>query len=79
MPFCTPGERISKWSQVDINVDKPWADFGITNLKELAEAMTKGDMLFFGGTRLVKISPGSIGSMLIAHDWGNDLTWGYPP
>ena len=77
--FCSPGEWISKWSQVVIDADKSWESFGITNLKELAEAMTKGNMIFFDGTRLVKISPGSIGTNLISHDWGNDPTWGYPP
>lgn len=79
MGFSSPGEWISKWSQVDIDADKSWQDFGTMDLKELVATMTKGDMIFFDGTRLVRISPGSIGMCLIAHDWGNDPTWGYPP
>jgi len=77
--FCTPGEEIAKWSQVDIDADKDWGAFGITNLKELAAAMNKGDMLFFDSTKLLKITPGSIGTNLTTHDIGNDPTWEYPP
>lgn len=79
MSFVSPTVTASKISEVDIDCDKPWVGFGITNLKELAATMTKGDMLFFDSTRLVKISPGSIGSILTTHDWGNDPTWEYPP
>ena len=67
----------SKLSDVEIDNDKDWAAFGITNLKELASSMTKGDILFFGGAKLEKLSPGSIGSMLTSHDLGNDPTWSY--
>ena len=48
-----------------------------TNLKQVAEDMAKGDTAFFDGTRLIRIIPGSIGSMLTTHDFGNDPTWSY--
>lgn len=79
MSFVSPTVTASKISEVDIDCDKPWEAFGITSLKELAAAMAKGDMLFFGGAALVKISPSSIGSILTTHDFGNDPTWEYPP
>lgn len=66
-------------SQLIIDTDKPWEVFGITNLKELATAMAKGDIVYFDGTRLVKIIPGSIGTDLITHDVGFAPTFGYPP
>jgi len=70
---------ILKLSQLGIDADKDWAVMGITNIKEAAAGMTKGDLLFFDGTRLVRSSPGSIGSMLTTHDFGADPTWTYPP
>jgi hypothetical protein len=64
---------------MEIDADKPWEAYGITNLKELATSMQKGDILFMDGTRLAKSSPSSIGSILTTHDFGNDPTWTYPP
>ena len=68
-----------KLSELPIDVDKAWLAFGITDLKELAAGMNKGDMAISDGTNLIIISPGSIGTNLIAHDWGNMLTFEYPP
>jgi len=53
--------------------------YGLFTLKELALAMTKGDVLFFNGTQLAKSSPSSIGTEFTAHGPGADPTWGYPP
>lgn len=53
--------------------------YSITNLKELVSGMDKGDIVVFDGTKLIIITPGSIGSQLIAHDFGNLPTFGYPP
>lgn len=69
----------SRLSQITIDQDKDWAVMGITNLKELGAAMAKGDILFFDGTRLVRLPPSSIGSILTTHDFGNDPDWTYPP
>jgi hypothetical protein len=66
-----------KLSELTIDTDKPWESKGITNIKELAEGMNRGDLVFFDGTGLTKITPGPIGTMLTAHDFENDLTWSY--
>lgn len=66
-----------KLSELEIDADKDWNGFGITNVKELAASMTKGDTLFFDGVKLGKLSPGPIGTMLTTHDLGNDPTWSY--
>ena len=79
MSFVSPTYSASKISQVDIDCDKNWLIKGITSLKELAAGMAKGDTVFFDGTELVIINPGSIGSQLITHDAGNPPTFGYPP
>ena len=70
-------KAVHKLSELTIDTDKLWGVKGITSVKEVAEGMTKGDMVYFDGTRLVKITPGPIGTMLTAHDFGNDLTWSY--
>ena len=79
MSFVSPTYPTTKLSEVEIDCDKDWAFFGITSLKELAAGMAKGDLVYFGGTKLVKIIPGSVGTQLITHDVGNPPTFGYPP
>ena len=37
-------------SQLKINIDKDWLALGITNVKELAPGMARGDILFFDAT-----------------------------
>lgn len=66
-----------KLSELEIDTDKDWGGFGITNVKELAASMARGDILFFDGARLAKLAPDSIGTMLTTHDFGNDPTWSY--
>ena len=66
-------------SELEIDTDKDWHNFGITDIKELASDMQKGDMVFFNGTCLAKSAPGSVGTVLTTHDIGADPTWEYPP
>ncbi len=65
-------------SQLEVDTDRDWQGLGITNVKELASGMQKGDLLFFDGNRLVKSTPGPIGTVLTGHDIGADPTWEYP-
>jgi hypothetical protein len=70
-------KAVHRLSEIIIDADKSWQSWGITNIKELTEGMNRGDMVFFDGTGLTKITPGPIGTMLTAHDFGNDPTWSY--
>jgi hypothetical protein len=79
MSFASPSFGPTQLSEVQVDADKPWEAFGITNLKELAAGMAMGDIVYFDGTVLAKITPGPIGTQLITHDVGNPPTWGYPP
>jgi len=73
----SPTFTANKISEIDIDVDKDWQAFGITNLKHLAEGMARGDVLYSDGTRLVRLPSSSIGSMLTTHDMQHDPTWSY--
>ena len=68
---------MNRLSELAIDANKLWGAKGIANVKELAAGMTKGDLVIFDGTRLAKITPGPIGTMLTTHDFGNDPTWSY--
>ena len=70
-------KAVHKLSELTIDANKLWGAKGITRVKEIAEGMTKGDLAYFDGMRLAKITPGPIGTMLTAHDFGNDPTWSY--
>lgn len=63
--FQAPMARgISKLSQLQIDADKDWAAFGITDLKQLALAMAKGDLVVRGDTVLIRLQPSTIGRVL---------------
>lgn len=53
--------------------------YGITEVKELAAAMNKGDMLVSDGTNLAIVTPSFVGTNLVAKDPGNLPVWEYPP
>jgi hypothetical protein len=65
-------------SQLEVDTDRDWQGLGITNVKELASGMQKGDLLFFDGACLAKFTPGPIDTVLTGHDIGADPTWEYP-
>jgi hypothetical protein len=74
-PYVSPEPTISAWGAEE----SYQIYYGITNLKELAAGMTKGDLFVHNGTILARISPGAIGTNLMSHDFGFMLTWEFPP
>lgn len=48
---------ITKLSELEIDADKDWLAQGITNIKEIAASMAKGDLAVRGNTVLVKFPP----------------------
>jgi len=69
----------TRLSELPIDADKDWNIKGITNLKELAPGMTKGDLFFQQGGVLVKLSPGPIGHELTTRGPGQPIAWEPPP
>ena len=74
MSLLTKG-GISRLSELIIDADKPWAGMGISNIKELALAMAKGDLLVRGNTIIQKLGPGTIGQVLTSAGAGHLPTW----
>ena len=72
-------KNVATLSQLEIDVDKDWQGFGITNLKELASGMLPGDTLTHDGSRIVKLSPTNIGDELTSGGTGHSTTWKAPP
>ncbi|MBA7478563.1 hypothetical protein ES707_13990 [subsurface metagenome] len=66
---------ITKLSELEIDADKDWLAQGITNIKEIAASMAKGDLAVRGNTVLVKFPPSSIGLVLTSAGPGHMLTW----
>ncbi len=67
-----------KLSLPEIDADKAWAAMGISDIREVAAAMTIGDLLIFDGTRIIRISPGPIGYMFTTQGMGADPIWSHP-
>lgn len=62
-------------SRLAIDADKDWLDYGIHNVKELAENMQRGDMITHSGSILVKLTPGYLSDVLTSRGAGNSLIW----
>lgn len=72
-------KTINTLSALEIDVDKDWQGFGITNLKGLAGGMQKGDVLIHNGNKIVKLSPQYIGDELNSGGTGQMAAWQAPP
>jgi hypothetical protein len=75
MSLLTKGGGITKLSELLIDVDKDWAAKGITNLKQLALAMARGDLPMRGSTVIIPFQPGTIGYVCTSAGPGHLLSW----
>jgi len=78
---------ITRLSELEIDADKDWQSRGISNIKELAPAMAKGDLIARGDSVLIRLHPGSLGYVLTSAgplhipSWqpaGGELKYYYP-
>lgn len=58
--------------------DKDFLTTGLQNIKEIVLGMTKGDIVFFDGTKLVKLSPGVLGSEVKTKGPGANPIYSFP-
>lgn len=63
MSFVSTG-GITKLSQLTIDADKDWQLKGISNIKELALAMVRGDLLVHDGVRIIRF-PASVANLVL--------------
>ncbi len=63
MSLLTKG-GISRLSELTIDADKNWQAQGISNIKELALGMAKGDLLVRGDSILQRLQPSTLGHVL---------------
>jgi hypothetical protein len=75
MGFLTFIVKRGRLSEVDIDVDKDWQTKGITNIKQVAESMAKGDLMVKDTTILVRIATGPDGYVLTSRGAGKLPTW----
>ncbi|MDD5539699.1 MAG: hypothetical protein PHG61_03305 [Candidatus Marinimicrobia bacterium] len=66
---------ITKLSELLIDADKDWNAKGITNIKQVAALMSKGDILQRGDTILQRLAAGPDGYVLTAAGPGKLCTW----
>ncbi|GAI95311.1 unnamed protein product, partial [marine sediment metagenome] len=69
---------ITKISELEIDADKNWQGKGISNIKEIAEAMAIGHTAQFNGTRLLKLLPGIDQNVLTSQGAGKLVIWSSP-
>ena len=71
---------ITRLSELAIDADKDWGGYGITDLKELASGMQRGDTLQKGDSGVLeRLAPGAIGNELTSNGPGNEVAWLAPP
>lgn len=66
---------ITKLSELEIDADKDWDGKGISNIKEIAEAMAIGHIIQHNGTKLVKLQPGAANLVLTSEGPGKAVLW----
>lgn len=74
-----PLAGITSLSQLTIDADKNWQVKGITNLKEVAASMAKGDFPIRSNLILVRFAPGPIGFVLVSGGPGHLPAWAPAP
>lgn len=70
--------RGAKLSELEIDVDKDWQAKGITNVKQVATLMSKGDLVAKDTTIMVRIAAGPDGYVLTSRGAGKLPTWAPP-
>jgi hypothetical protein len=66
---------ISKLSELEIDADKDWQTKGISNIKEIVQGMSIGDVAQHDGATLVKLSPGQAHHVLTSEGPGKLVVW----
>ena len=69
------GAGISKLSELEIDVDKDWAEKGIFNIKEVAQGMGIGDILQHNGSILAKLAAGTANYVLTSEGPNKMVVW----
>ena len=69
---------ITRLSELTIDADKNWLVKGISNIREVAAALTVGDMILSNGAVIVALNPGSIGTVLTTQGLGALPIWWHP-
>jgi len=72
------GLDIPTLSELLIDADKDWQGKGISNIKEIAEAMATGHTAQFDGARLLKLLPGIDQNVLTSQGPGKLVVWASP-
>ena len=70
---------ITKLSELEIDADKDWQGYGVTNLAHLASGMTRGSLLVHNGLVLEAVSAGTIGDEFTSNGPGHTPEWKAPP
>ena len=70
---------ITKLSELEIDADKDWQGYGITNLEHLASGTTKGSLLAHNGVVLEAVPAATIGHEFTSNGPGTMPSWEPPP
>ena len=71
---------VTRLSQLEVDIDKDWGGYGVSNMKELASGMQRGDILQRGDSGVLeKLSPGPIGFEITSNGQGHEVDWQAPP
>jgi hypothetical protein len=66
---------ITRLSELEIDADKDWREFGIINLKQVTASMSRGDLAVKETGILVRIQPGGDGLVLTSQGPGKLPVW----
>lgn len=73
--FSTPTTGVDRLSQLIIDADKDWQTKGITNIKQVAALMSRGDLVVRDNSILVRIQAGPLNYVLTSTGPGKKPVW----
>ena len=70
---------ITRLSELEVDANKDWQGYGITNIAHLASGMTRGSLLVHNGSVLAAVPAGTIGNEFTSNGPGHMPEWKAPP
>ena len=70
---------ITRLSELEVDADKDWQGYGITNIAHLASGMTRGSLLIHNGSVLAAVPAGTIGNEFTSNGPAHIPEWKAPP
>jgi len=75
MSLLVAAKGVTALSQIEIDADKDWNAKEISNIASIVAGMVQGDIVYYNGSTLARLTAGSSGHNLQCLGPGNNPRW----